>query len=270
MQSVARARRRPPGTGAAPWPRRVRCSRIVDHRPGFPHGTTVLAVTYPDGVVVAGDRRATAGNLIAARDLEKVHPADDHTAVAFAGAVGPALRLVRLFQIELEHFEKIEGVPMSFSAKARQLDAIVRTNLELAMQGMAVAPLLAGYDLDAGRGRVFRVEPTGGAFEEHDYAGIGSGSPFAVSALKKLHRPDLTEAEAARVCVEALYDAADDDTATGGPDLTRAIFPVVAAVTAHGFRRYPDGEAAEVARRVVEGRLVDPTGRHAVRDAGER
>jgi proteasome beta subunit len=244
--------------------------QIVDHPLGFPHGTTVLAATYAGGVVVAGDRRATAGNLIAARDLEKVHPADDYTAVAFAGAVGPALRLVRLYQIELEHFEKIEGVPMSLSAKARQLDAVVRTNLELAMQGMAVAPLLAGYDLDSGQGRIFRVEPTGGAFEERDYAGIGSGSPFAVSALKKFHRPDLTQAEAARACVEALYDAADDDTATGGPDLTRAIFPVVATVTVSGFRRYTDDEAAAVARRVVEGRLADPSGRSAIRGVKER
>ena len=240
----------------------------MDQPSGIPHGTTVLAVTYPDGVVMAGDRRATAGNLIAQRDLEKVHEADEYAAVAFAGAVGPALRLVRAFQLELEHFEKIEGVPMSLPAKANQLDAIIRSNLELAMQGMAVAPLLAGYDLDAGRGRIFRVEVTGGVFEEHDYAGVGSGSPFAVSALKKLHRDGLTEAEAARICVEALYDAADDDTATGGPDLTRAIFPILATVTAHGFRRYSDAEAEDVARVVVEGRLTDPGGTSAVRDAG--
>jgi proteasome beta subunit len=232
----------------------------VDHPVGFPHGTTVLVVTYPDGVVMAGDRRATAGNLIAQRDLEKVHPADDYAAVAFAGAAGPALQLVKLFQIELEHFEKIEGVPMSLTAKANQLDAIVRTNLPLAMQGMVVAPLLAGYDLDAGRGRIFRVEPAGGVFEERDYAGVGSGSPFAVSALKKLHRPDLTEADAVRICVEALYDAADDDTATGGPDLTRSIFPIIATVTARGLRRYSDAEAEAVARTVVEGRMADPGG----------
>ncbi|MFG3200697.1 proteasome subunit beta [Streptomyces sp. NPDC048192] len=232
----------------------------------FPHGTTVLALTYRDGVLIAGDRRATMGNLIAQRDLEKVHPADDHTAVAFAGTVGLALDMVRLYQVELTHFEKIEGTPMTLAGKAARLAAMIRQNLAQAMQGLAVVPLLAGYDVtapDGGRGRIFGFDAAGGLYEKRDFYAEGSGSPYARGALKKLYRPGLTRREAALAALQALYDAADDDSATGGPDLTRRIFPVVCVITEDGFERLPEAETGDLSREMVERRTARPDGPHA-------
>jgi proteasome beta subunit len=224
------------------------------------HGTTVLALTFADGVMMAGDRRATAGNVIAQRDLEKVQPADQHSMVAFAGYVGMALEMVRLFQVELEHYEKMEEAELSLDGKARRLALVVRANLELAMQGLVVVPLFVGYDRDIGAGRIFTFDVTGGPYEVKDFHADGSGSPYARGALKKLYRPGLTLGQAAEVCVEALYDAADDDSATGGPDLIRDIYPIVAVVTADGFRRLPDDEVRTIARAVVEARGEHPEG----------
>lgn len=232
----------------------------------FPHGTTVLALTYRDGVLIAGDRRATMGNLIAQRDLEKVHPADDFTAVAFAGTVGLAVDMVRLYQVELTHFEKIEGTPMTLAGKATRLAAMIRQNLAQAMQGLAVVPLLAGYDLTApegGRGRVFGFDAAGGLYEKQDFYAEGSGSPYARGALKKLYRTGLTRREAALTALQALYDAADDDSATGGPDLNRRIFPVLCVITEDGFERLPEPETEELTREMLEQRTGRPDGPHA-------
>ncbi|MFD9003579.1 proteasome subunit beta [Streptomyces sp. NPDC059582] len=232
----------------------------------FPHGTTVLALAYRDGVMIAGDRRATMGNLIAQRDLEKVHPADDHTAVAFAGTVGLALDMVKLYQVELKHFEKVEGIPMTLGAKATRLAGMIRQNLGQAMQGLAVVPLLAGYDTgarDGRRGRIFGFDVTGGAYEKSDFHAEGSGSPYARGALKKLFHPDMTRREAALAALQALYDAADDDSATGGPDLGRRIFPIVSVITAEGFERLPEPETEDLTREMVEQRRSRPDGPNA-------
>ncbi|AIS01987.1 proteasome subunit beta [Streptomyces glaucescens] len=226
-----------------------------------PHGTTVLALTYRDGVLIAGDRRATMGNLIAQRDLEKVYPADDHTAVAFAGTVGLALDMVKLYQVELTHFEKIEGAPMSLGAKATRLSAMLRQNLGQAMQGLAVVPLLAGYE--AGRGRIFGFDVAGGTYEKTGFHAEGSGSPYARGALKKLYRPGLSRREAALAALQALWDAADDDSATGRPDVGRRIFPVVSVITGDGFERLPEQETAELSRTTAEQRTARPDGPHA-------
>ncbi|MGK5694990.1 proteasome subunit beta [Streptomyces sp. URMC 128] len=233
---------------------------------GAPHGTTVLALTFGDGVLIAGDRRATMGNLIAQRDLEKVHPADDHTAVAFAGSVGLALDLVKLYQVELTHFEKVEGIPMTLAAKATRLATMIRGNLGQAMQGLAVVPLLAGYDPAApegGRGRIFGFDVAGGRYEKFGFHAEGSGSPYARGALKKLFRPGLTRREAALAALQALYDAADDDSATGGPDLTRRIYPVVSVITEDGFERLPESQTEELSREMVEQRRDRPDGPNA-------
>src|SRR4051794_26088111 len=211
-----------------------------------PHGTTIVAATYPGGVLMAGDRRATMGNLIAQRDIEKVFHADEFSAVGIAGAAGLAIEMVRLFQVELEHYEKLEGTTLSLDGKANRLATMIRGNLGLAMQGLAVVPLLAGYDLESGVGRIFSYDVTGGRYEEHRYHSVGSGSLFARGALKKLFRDGLSAEEAVTVTVQALYDAADDDTATGGPDVTRRIFPVIAVVTAEGYRRLADEEVGDV------------------------
>ncbi|MET9527384.1 proteasome subunit beta [Streptomyces coeruleorubidus] len=233
---------------------------------GAPHGTTVLALTYGDGVLIAGDRRATMGNLIAQRDLEKVHPADDHTAVAFAGSVGLALDLVKLYQVELTHFEKVEGVPMTFAAKATRLATMIRGNLGQAMQGLAVVPLLAGYDPAApeGRqGRIFGFDVAGGRYEKFGFHAEGSGSPYARGALKKLFRPGMSRREAALAALQALYDAADDDSATGGPDISRRIYPVVSVITEDGFERLPQSETEGLSREMIEQRRSRPDGPNA-------
>jgi proteasome beta subunit len=237
-----------------------------------PHGTTIVALTFADGVVMAGDRRATMGNLVAQRDIEKVFVADSHSAIGIAGTAGLAVEMVRLFQLELEHYEKIEGVRLSLDGKANRLSAMVRGNLGAALQGLAVVPLFAGVEPDpvtpppasAARperiGRVFSYDITGSKTEEHDYHAVGSGSLFARSALKKRYDPAAAAPAAVRAAVEALYDAADDDTATGGPDLTRRIYPVVVVITAAGAQRWSDESVGEVAEAVVAGRMVNPGG----------
>jgi len=216
-----------------------------------PHGTTIVSVVCAGGVVMAGDRRATMGSMIASREIEKVFPADEYSAVGIAGTAGLAVELVRLFQLELEHYEKIEGSLLSLEGKANRLATMIRGNLGLALHGLAVVPLFAGFDLDRRTGRIFSYDVTGGRYEEHDHHAVGSGSVFARGSLKKLWRPGLSPDEAARVAVEALVDAADDDSATGGPDTTRRIWPVVATVTESGYLRVGDDELARVAEAVV-------------------
>lgn len=225
-----------------------------------PHGTTIVAATYPGGVVMAGDRRATMGNIIAQRDIEKVFPADEFSAVGIAGTAGLAVEMVRLFQTELEHYEKIEGTTLSMDGKANRLAALIRSNLGMAMQGLAVVPLFAGYDLQAAQGRIFSYDVTGGRYEETAFHSVGSGSLFARGSLKKLYRDDLDETGCVTATIQALYDAADDDSATGGPDLTRRIFPVVLVISAEGAHRLPDSDVAEIADRVIAGRMNRPDG----------
>ena len=221
-----------------------------------PHATTIVALTYPGGVVMAGDRRATAGSMIAHREIEKVFPADAHSCVGIAGTAGIAVEMVRLFQVELEHFEKIEGAVLSLDGKANRLSAMVRGNLGLAMQGLAVVPLFAGYDVALGRGRIFSYDVTGGRYEERGHHSVGSGSVFAKGALKKLHRPTRGVDDAVATAVEALHDAADDDSATGGADLVRGVVPVVAVVDEAGYRRVPDERVLDVAREVLAARTA--------------
>jgi proteasome beta subunit len=226
--------------------------------PEAPHATTIVCIIHPGGVVMAGDRRATMGNLIAQRDIEKVFQADEYSAVGMAGTAGVGIELIRLFQVELEHYEKIEGTVLSLEGKANRLATMIRGNLGLAMQGLAVVPLFAGYDLETDTGRIFSYDVTGGRYEEHQFYSIGSGSIFARGALKKLYREGLSEEQAVRVAVEALYDAADDDSATGGPDLTRRIYPTVCAVSASGYRKYEDADVGTVVAAVVDERMSNP------------
>ena len=228
-----------------------------------PHGTTIVATAFTGGVVMAGDRRATMGNIIAQRDIEKVFPADEFSCVGIAGAAGVAVELVRLFQVELEHYEKIEGTVLSLDGKANRLAAMIRGNLGLALQGLAVVPLFAGHDEGTGGGRIFSYDITGGRYEEHSFHSVGSGSLFARGSLKKLYRGDLAAEDAVTVCVQALYDAADDDSATGGPDLSRRIWPVVAVVDEKGYRRLADADVGAVVESVVSARRTSPDGPQA-------
>ncbi|HEY1823424.1 MAG TPA: proteasome subunit beta [Trebonia sp.] len=226
----------------------------------LPHATTIVAVACEGGVVMAGDRRATAGNMISKRDVDKVFRADEYSAIAIAGTLATALELTRLFGVELEHYEKMEGRALSLEGKANRLGKMIRDNLMAAMQGLAVIPLFAGYDEDGGVGRIFSYDVAGGPYEEHRFHSIGSGSVFAKSALKKYYSDDMSVSDATLACVQALYDAADDDSATGGPDLPRQIFPVVVTVTEDGFSQLSDSDAADYARQVVAGRMTLPDG----------
>lgn len=227
------------------------------------HATTIVAVVCDEGVVLASDRRATSGSMISKRDVEKVFRCDQFSAVGIAGVLALGLEFARLFQVELEHYEKMEGRSLSLEGKANRLATMIRGNLGLAMQGLVLVPLLVGYDLDSGAGRIFSYDPTGGPSEEHRFYSIGSGSVFAGGALKKLYSDDMPTSEAVLCCLQALYDAADDDSATAGPDMARRIFPVVTTVTGDGFRRLPEPEVAEAVQRVVAERMGSPDGPNA-------
>ena len=228
--------------------------------PDLPHGTTIVAVDYADGVIMAGDRRSTAGSMIAQRDIEKVFRSDDFSCVGISGVAGIGLELVRLFQLELEHYEKLEGRTLSLDGKANRLATFVRGNIGAAMQGLVVVPLFAGYDEEAGKGRIFSYDVAGGRYEERRFHSIGSGSVFARGSLKKLYTEGMASDDAVLMCMQALYDAADDDSATGGPDVTRHIYPVVAVIDADGFRRLSDDEVGGYAQTVVDERMSSPGG----------
>lgn len=233
-----------------------------------PHATTIVALTFDGGVVIAGDRRATSGSMIAHHEIEKVFEADRYSAVGIAGSAGIALELVRLFQLELEHYEKIEGTLLSLDGKANRLGTMLRGNLGLAMQGLAVVPLFVGYDLARGAGRIFSYDVTGGRYEEHEHHSIGSGAVFARGALKKLWRSGLDAEGAVAVAVESLVDAAEDDSATGGPDALRGIWPIVTVVSGSGLRRVTDDELRTVAERVDSERGRRARAHRAARAAG--
>jgi proteasome beta subunit len=222
----------------------------MNHARG-PEGTTVLALRYADGVIVAGDRRATEGFQIAHRSIEKVFPADDMSAVAIAGAAGPAVEMVRLLQTELEHYEKVEGERLTLEGKANKLSQMIRANLPAAMQGLVVVPLFAGYDDVKGEGRIFKYDVTGGRYEEDDYHATGSGGKDARSSLKKRYRYGLSRHDAVKVAIEALFDAADEDVGTGGPDLMRGIFPTVAAITSQGIVELAESEIRELFEELI-------------------
>jgi proteasome beta subunit len=219
-----------------------------------------VTATFDGGVVMAGDRRATMGNLIANRDMEKVFASDEYSAVGIAGTAGIAIELVKLFQVELEHYEKIEGTLLSLEGKANRLASMIRANLAMAMQGLSVVPLFAGYDLDGEVGRIFSYDVTGGCYEEHDHHSVGSGSLFARGSLKKLWRPGLAGDDVVSLAVEALYDAADDDSATGGPDLGRRIYPTVALVDGQGVRFIEDDALQQVVTDIIAARQGNPGG----------
>jgi proteasome beta subunit len=229
----------------------------------LPHGTTIVSATFDGGVILAGDRRATMGNIIAQRDMEKVFPADEYSAVGIAGTAGLAVEMVKLFQLELEHYEKIEGATLSLEGKANRLSTMIRGNLSMALQGLAVVPIFAGYDTDREKGRIFSYDVTGGRSEEVGFAATGSGSVYARGTLKKLYRKDLTERQLSTAVIQALYDAADEDSATGGPDIARRVYPLITVMTEEGFRRLPEAEVAAIAREVIDARLELPDGPQA-------
>lgn len=222
--------------------------------PTVPHGTTIVAATFAGGVVLAGDRRATVGSQIVSRDIEKLFPADEHSAVGIAGTAGLALELVRLFQLELEHYEKIEGAPLTLDGKANRLATMIRSNLGLAMQGLTVIPLFGGYDLTRKGGRIYSYDITGGRYEEHEFHSVGSGSVFARGSFKKRWRRNLDPQAAIEIAVEALYDAADDDAGTGGPDSVREIWPTVATVSAAGYLTVPEAEISAAVTKIQSAR----------------
>lgn len=235
-------------------PQLLRGELAADLHDQLVHGTTVLAVRFGGGVVVAGDRRATAGNIIARGDMRKVFPADQWSAIAIAGAAGPAMELARVFAIELEHYEKVEGDPLSLEGKANKLAGMVRGNMALALQGLVVVPLFAGVEAGTDEGRIFEYDPIGGQYSAADHAASGSGSMIAKQTLKRFVDPDADQDTATRLAVEALFDAAEDDSATGGPDLVRRIYPIVTVLDETGYHELDDEAVAALVRSVVDDR----------------
>lgn len=222
------------------------------------HGTTIVALTFSGGIVMAGDRRATMGTSIAHRQIEKVFPADEYSAVGIAGTAGLAIDLVRLFQLELEHYEKIEGSLLSLEGKANRLATLVRQNISLALRGLAAVPLFGGWDTSSQAGRIFSYDVVGGRYEEHDHHSVGSGSVYARGSLKKLWDRGLERDEAIEVALHALVDAADEDAATGGPDAIRGIYPIVAVVSAAGYEPVTTQELAEHFAAITAQRSARP------------
>ncbi|GAB2950783.1 proteasome subunit beta [Nonomuraea fastidiosa] len=225
-----------------------------------PHATTIVAATFAGGVVMAGDRRATSGNIISQRDVEKVFRADDYSCMGIAGTASTGLEFARLYRVELEHYEKLEGRTMSVQGKANRLATMIRGNLGMAMQGLVVVPLFAAYDPDKDEGRIFSYDVAGGPYERDRFDAIGSGSIFARGSLKKLYRDGATADDTVMTLIQALYDAADDDSATGGPDVARKIWPVVAVIDADGFRRLSDDEVSGYVQQMLDARLIAPDG----------
>lgn len=217
----------------------------------IPEGTTILALRYGDGVVMAGDRRATAGNVIAHRRMKKVYPADEYSAVGISGTAGMAIELIRLFQTELEHYEKIEGTRLSLEGKANYLARMVRSNLPLAFQGLVVVPIFCGFDETDQVGRLYTFDVVGGRYEEQDFAATGSGGAEAKAFIKGVYEPDLSEDRALAIAVEALVAAAEEDAATGGPDLRRGIYPNVVVVNSDGMTEIDEGRIEQVATTVL-------------------
>ncbi len=218
----------------------------------IPHGTTVLALTYADGVVMAGDRMATEGHTVSERRIQKVYQVDKFSSVAFAGAAGPCMELTRLFQVELEHYEKLEGTGLSTQGKANKLAQMIRGNFPLAMQGLVVVPIFAGYDTERGTGCIFKYDVVGGKYEETDFHSVGSGSRDAKGSLKKIFRKGLSEEAAIAVAVESLYDASEGDTATGSPDMMRGIFPTIKIVNARGVADVPDHQIKTILETLLQ------------------
>ena len=218
---------------------------------GVPHATTCIALRFADGVIMAGDRRATSGNLISHRSMEKVVQADRYSGVAIAGAAGPAMEMIKLFQLQLEHYEKVEGSSLTLEGKANQLSMMVHGNLSAAMQGLVVVPIFAGYDLRRRTGRLFTYDVTGGRYEEQDYVATGSGSLHAGTVIKIGYREAMSSDEAIALACKGLWEAADADSATGGPDALRGIYPIVATITSLGWQRVNDDRLATVFEEIA-------------------
>ncbi|MEK6684110.1 MAG: proteasome subunit beta [Nitrospirota bacterium] len=236
---------------------RLRAAEVAIEGPRSPmisHGTTVLAMKYRDGVIIAGDRMATEGYQVSARRIEKVYKVDEHSAIAIAGAAGPCIELAKLFQTELEHYEKLEGAELSTDGKANKLSQMVKGNLPMALQGLVVIPLFVGFDLKRNEGRIFKYDITGGRYEETDYFSTGSGGKDARTTMKKLYQLGLDETEAVRTALEALYDAAEEDIGTGGPDLIRGIYPTVKTVTVKGVTDVDENQLRQSYGRLIEAR----------------
>ena len=219
-----------------------------------PHGTTILALKYRDGALIAGDRQATEGFQVSSRRIEKVFKADDHSAIAIAGVAGPCIEMAKLFEVELTHYEKLEGVTLSLEGKANKLSQMIKANLPMAMQGLVVIPIFVGYDLRNGEGKIFKYDVTGGRYEETDYYATGSGGKDARSAMKKLYRAGLTEEEAIAVGLEALIDAAEEDVGTGGPDFVRGVFPTMKLAAMPGLQDVPEARIREACQAIIDRR----------------
>ena len=242
-----------PDSPPANWKgQRVATTSLMDLYDNLLEGTTVLAAVYNEGVIIAGDRQATAGFQIGERRIRKVYEVDAYSAIAIAGVAGPAMEMAKLFQVQVEFYEKIEGSPLSLEGKANSLSNMVKSNLPMALQGLVVVPIFAGYDLKRKQGKIFKYDAIGGQYEESEYYATGSGGKDAQATLKKLYRPDISRDGALQIVVEALWDAADEDVATGGPDFIRDIFPTLTVINSRGISEIPDSEVKELYTELLD------------------
>jgi proteasome beta subunit len=234
-----------------------------------PHGTTILALRFRDGALIAGDRQATEGYQVSSRRIEKVYRADEYSAIAIAGVAGPCIEMAKLFEVELTHYEKLEGMSLSLEGKANKLSQMVKANLPMAMQGLVVIPIFVGYDVRSGEGKIFKYDVTGGRYEETDYYATGSGGKDARSTMKKLYRDRMTEDEAIAVGLEALIDAAEEDVGTGGPDFIRGVFPTVKLAAKAGLQDVPETRVRELCQAIIDRRKLVERGVKGETGVGE-
>ena len=232
-----------PDSPATNWKgQRVSTPSLMDLYDNLLEGTTILAAVYNEGIIIAGDRQATAGFQVGERRIRKVYEVDAYSAIAIAGVAGPAMEMAKLFQVQVEFYEKIEGSPLSLEGKANSLSNMVKSNLPMALQGLVVVPIFAGYDLKRKQGKIFKYDAIGGQYEESEYYATGSGGKDAQATLKKLYSPDISRDGVLKIVAEALWDAADEDVATGGPDFIREIFPTIKVIDSTGISDIPDSE----------------------------
>lgn len=213
----------------------------------IPRATTILAMKYRDGVLVAGDRRATAGNMVMYDRTDKVLELDRYCVMAIAGVPATAYEMVRVLEHSFKYYRRTQLQDLSFEGKLRAVSKLLKDNVAAALSGTgAVAPVFAGYDHDSGAAKIYFYDILGAEFEGVEYAVSGSGSPTIRGILHYLNtwgeRPlrEATEEQATMQALRLLTCAAEFDSATGGVNRDANLYPVVKVITRQGIEAVPD------------------------------
>lgn len=213
----------------------------------IPTATTILAFKYRDGVLVAGDRRATAGNMVMYDRTDKVLEIDRHSVMAIAGVPATAYEMVRVLEHSFKYYRRTQLQELSFEGKLRAVSKLLKENVAAALAGTgAVAPIFAGYDFEQGSAKIYFYDILGAEFEGVEYAVSGSGSPTIRGILHYLNtwgeQPlnQLTEEQATIQALRLLTSAAEFDSATGGVNREANLYPVIKLIAREGLRTIPD------------------------------